>query len=57
MQLDWKLACHAPHFIPQSEFSNPKPRPGGGMVYATDLKSVICKDVWVRVPPRAPFLL
>ena len=54
MQLDWKLACHAPHFIPQSEFSNPKPRPGGGMVYATDLKSVICKDVWVRVPPRAP---
>ena len=24
------------------------------MVYATDLKSVSCKGVWVRVPPRAP---
>jgi hypothetical protein len=28
--------------------------PGGGMVYAADLKSVVRKDVWVRVPPRAP---
>ena len=25
------------------------------MVDATDLKSVVCKDVWVRVPPSAPF--
>src|SRR5665213_3992 len=31
--------------------------PDGGMVYATDLKSVTCKGVWVRVPLRAPSFL
>src|SRR3989344_4910557 len=28
--------------------------PGGGMVYAKDLKSLARKSLWVRVPPRAP---
>ena len=28
--------------------------PGGGMVYAADLKSVARKGVRVRLPPRAP---
>ena len=28
--------------------------PSGGMADATDLKSVIRKGVWVRVPPRVP---
>jgi hypothetical protein len=30
------------------------PGPSGGMADATDSKSVVRKDVWVRVPPRAP---
>ena len=29
-------------------------RPDGGMVDATDLKSVIDYGVWVRIPPLAP---
>ena len=29
--------------------------PSGGMADATDLKSVFRKEVWVRIPPRAPF--
>ena len=28
--------------------------PGGGMVYAKDLKSFVRKDLWVRLPLRAP---
>ncbi len=32
-------------------------RRGGEMVYATDLKSVGCKAVRVRVPPPAPLQL
>ena len=31
-----------------------RPGPSGGMADATDSKSVVRKDVWVRVPPRAP---
>lgn len=30
------------------------PRPGGGMEDAEDSKSSVRKDVWVRLPPRAP---
>ena len=30
------------------------PGPSGGMADATDSKSVVRKDVWVQVPPRAP---
>jgi hypothetical protein len=30
---------------------------GGGMADATDLKSVVRKDVRVRLPPSAPFHL
>ncbi len=29
---------------------------GGGMADATDLKSVVRKDVRVRLPPSAPFI-
>ncbi|MEN9401425.1 MAG: hypothetical protein RL091_128 [Verrucomicrobiota bacterium] len=32
-------SCHRAHFIPQFCHGNPKPCPGGGMVYAADLKS------------------
>ena len=28
-------------------------RPGGGTVYAGDLKSLTRKSLWVRIPPRA----
>lgn len=31
-----------------------RPGPSGGMADATDSKSVVRKDVWVRLPPRAP---
>ncbi len=31
-----------------------KPGPSGGMADAADSKSAVRKDVWVRVPPRAP---
>ena len=31
------------------------PSRGGGMADATDLKSVVRKDVRVRLPPSAPF--
>ena len=46
-------ACLGPHKI-RNRFARSTPCPGGGMVYASDLKSVSCKGVWVRVPPRAP---
>jgi hypothetical protein len=43
MPLIWERSCHKPHFIPQLDHGNPNPRPGGGMVYATDLKSVLAE--------------